>query len=192
MAATTRMTLEEFLALPPTKPTLEYIDGEVVEKTMGTKGHGWVQSLLVLAFALYLRTHPIGLAFPEWRCVLGPAGEEESRVPDFAFITNDHAGNDPLDAPHFGPPDLAVEILSPDDRPGAVLDKVTYYLTNGVRLVWVIDPIRRRVTVFAPDTTPRSLTDADTLDGGDVLPDFAVAVAEILPQLPGAAANPPA
>ncbi len=110
-------------------------------------------------------------------------------MPDFAFIANERAANDRMDAPHDGPPDLAVEVLSPDDRPGRVLGKVTFYLAHGVRLVWVIDPICRTATVFAPDTTPRTLTEDDTLDGGEILPGFSVRLAEVLPPVTGANEN---
>jgi hypothetical protein len=85
----------------------------------------------------------------------------------------------------MGPPDLAVEGLSPGDRPGSVADKILYYLLNGVRLVWLIDPDRRIMQVFTPDCVMRDLTEDDTLDGGDVLPGFAVAVRDILPPARG-------
>ena len=184
MATTAKLTLGEFLALPETKPALEYAAGEVFEKAMGTTGHALVQHLLSLVIGLFLRANPIGVAAPEWRCIFGPLGEEQARVPDFVFITNEHAAGDPLDGPHRGAPDLAVEVLSPDDRPGRVLDKIAIYLRSGVRLVWVIDPLERTVIVFAPQAVPYTLTDGDALDGGDVLPGFRAPVADILPPLP--------
>jgi Uma2 family endonuclease len=61
----------------------------------------------------------------------------------------------------------------------AALAKIAMYLDAGVQLVWLIDPAFQTVTVFRPDATPAKLTVGDTLDGGDVLPDFTVPVAEI-------------
>jgi Uma2 family endonuclease len=78
-------------------------------------------------------------------------------------------------------PNLAVEILSPDDRMTDVMDKLRFYLLHGVRLVWLIDPENRTVTVMTSVSEARILSEDDTLDGGDVLPGFTCAVRDILP-----------
>ena len=181
MATKQRLTLEQFLALPETKPGSEFIDGEAVQKPRPTIAHGIIQRLLSFVFTLYLQSHPIGEAGPELRCVFGPPGAERAPLPDFVFVLTEHMERDTLDGPHMGPPDLAVEVLSPDDRPGSVAGKIMYYLLNGVRLVWLIDPDARIVQVFTPDRVMRELTEDDTLDGGDVIPGFAVTVRDILP-----------
>jgi Uma2 family endonuclease len=62
-----------------------------------------------------------------------------------------------------------------------VLDKVRFYLDNGVRLVWLIDPRARTVMVWRSPAGAELLREQDTLDGGDVIPGFAVAVREVLP-----------
>lgn len=81
-------------------------------------------------------------------------------------------------------PDLAVEILSPDQDAGRFAAKLRFYLLHGVRLVWVMDPAVRTVTVSVPgDEDERVRRDDDTLDGGDLLPGFSVPVAEIMAQL---------
>jgi Uma2 family endonuclease len=76
-------------------------------------------------------------------------------------------------------PDLAVEVLSPGDRPGEVLAKVGDYLDAGARLVWVVDPERRLVRVYRADGTESILMERDTLDGEDVLPRFTCPLAAI-------------
>jgi Uma2 family endonuclease len=53
------------------------------------------------------------------------------------------------------------------------------YLQAGVRLVWLVDPASRTVSVFRPDAAPRTLGEGDILDGGDILPGFSLPVAEI-------------
>ena len=73
-------------------------------------------------------------------------------------------------------PDLAVEIVSPTDRLPKVWRKAIVYLEDGVRLVWVINPMRQMVTIFAQDEAPITLYAADTLNGGDVLPGFSLAL----------------
>jgi Uma2 family endonuclease len=76
-------------------------------------------------------------------------------------------------------PDLAVEVLSPSDRTTEVLVKVQMYQESGVPLVWVVDPDLETVTVIARDKPTVILTGNDDIDGGEVLPGFSVAVAEI-------------
>ena len=183
MAATEKLTLAQFLARGESaNKGLEYVCGEVVEKTMGTWAHSLIQRLLSVVFTVFLDAHPIGDAAPEVRCIFRTDGEELGRLPDFVFVARERLPAGYLDGLHHGPPDLAVEIWSADDDPGKVLAKVACYLTHGVRLVWLIDPRDRSVTVFAPGAIPRTLSEWDTLDGGDVLPGFAVPVARILPR----------
>ncbi len=184
MASSRRLTLEQFLARPETKPGREYVCGEVWIKPMGTRAHKAVQHLLSIAFGLFLRQHPIGEAGPEWRFIFGPPGKERAWLPDFAFVISARVADDDYNSPHRGPPDLAVEVLSPRDRAGRVTEKVVSYLQHGVRLVWLIDPRQRTLRVFAPGQDTRTLHEDDILDGGDVLPGFSVRVADVLPPAP--------
>jgi Uma2 family endonuclease len=77
-------------------------------------------------------------------------------------------------------PDLAVEVLSPGDRPGEVLGKVGDWLRAGCRVVWVIDPERRQVRVYRTDGSESVLGESDALDGEDVLPGFSCPLADLL------------
>ena len=100
------------------------------------------------------------------------------RGPDVAFwsITRQPA----LPADYFEiPPDIAVEVLSPDDRRKDVREKVKDYLTHGVRLVWLVDPETRTVTIYQGSLRGTELDESDTLTGGDVLPDFSCKVADL-------------
>ena len=181
MTTRTKLTLDQFLKLPETKPAREYVDGEVLKKPMPTGWHGLVQGLLSLVVNLFLRRQPVGFAGSEIRCIFGPPGRERAYVPDFIFIAAGGADRVLTNGPVRHAPDLAVEILSPDDRPGRVQRKIRFYLANGVRLVWVVDPEARSVTVWTPASSSRTLSEDDTLDGADVLPGFAVVVRDILP-----------
>jgi Uma2 family endonuclease len=100
-------------------------------------------------------------------------------MPDVAFVRADRLP--PLEEPDGFvpfPPDFAVEVVSPTDRFVDVAEKVAADLDGGVQLVWVIEPRRQTVTVHAADRSGRVLGTQDTLDGGDILPDFRVKVAE--------------
>jgi Uma2 family endonuclease len=187
MTTTVKLTLDEFLRRPETKPASEYEDGEVIKKTMPTFWHGLIQSLLGFVFTLYLREHPIGHAGSEVRCIFGLHGRKRGYIPDFIFVVASRPGSLPTNGPFYGAPDLAVEILSPDDRMTRVQRKVRFYLANGVRLLWLIDPENRIVTVMTTPDQSITLSEDDELDGGDLLPGFRVPVREVLPP-----AQPPA
>src|SRR2546426_3354039 len=77
-------------------------------------------------------------------------------------------------------PDLVVEVLSHNDRPGEVLAKVGDWLDAGARLVWVVDPERRLARVYREDGTEYMLGETDQLLGEDILPGFTCTLASIL------------
>jgi Uma2 family endonuclease len=97
-------------------------------------------------------------------------------VPDLVVVSNAHL---PVPRHLHAAPDLAVEVLSPDQNWSQFLDKIQFYLLYGVRLVWVFDPATSTITVEAPGVEAVVLRPGDTLDGGAVLPGFSVAVADI-------------
>ena len=101
-------------------------------------------------------------------------------VPDAAFIVAERLPSGPLIEKAFeGAPDLAVEIASPTDRTRKVEEKAAVWLQYGARLVWILWPRTRTVTVRTPDGGRRTLGPDDTLDGGVVLTGFSIAVAEL-------------
>jgi Uma2 family endonuclease len=181
MSTGTKLTLEEFLSLPETKPGSEYVAGEVVQKSIPTTDHTIIQRLLSFVFTLFLREHPIADGGTEWRCIFGTPGHELARLPDFALVLRERLRGVRGDEPFRGAPDFAVEILSPDDRMSDALEKVRLYLENGVRLVWLIDPRTRTVMVWSRWDEAHLFVEDDVIDCGSVLPGFSVRVSEILP-----------
>jgi Uma2 family endonuclease len=77
-------------------------------------------------------------------------------------------------------PDLAVEVLSPDDRRREVLEKVGEFLDAGTRQVWLIDPDRRSAALYRSMTEVREIPESGSLEGGDVIPGFACPLVDIL------------
>ena len=75
-------------------------------------------------------------------------------------------------------PDLAVEVVSPSDRPADVAEKVEAWLAAGTRMVWVVEPANRTLTLHAPGAAEQTLTDQDMLDGGEILPGFSCKVGD--------------
>ena len=75
-------------------------------------------------------------------------------------------------------PDFIVEIVSPSNRGPDLADKIRRYLEGGARLIWVINPPRRQVTIHRPGTEPEILDDPELLHGADVMPGFVFNVRE--------------
>jgi Uma2 family endonuclease len=103
------------------------------------------------------------------------------RAPDLAFVRRGRLPERTIGMVYIdGAPDLAVEVLSPSDSAIDMEDKVAEYLGAGGRLVWVVNPKRRTITVHAPEVPPRTLHEHETLDGGEVLPGFTCVVRDAL------------
>ena len=75
-------------------------------------------------------------------------------------------------------PDLAVEVVSPSDRPAEVAEKVETWLATGARMVWVAEPRNRTVTIHVAGLENRTLTAEETLEGGEILPGFTCKVSD--------------
>ena len=76
-------------------------------------------------------------------------------------------------------PDLIVEVRSPHDTFSELRRRINDFLEAGTRLAWLVGPLKRTVTVFAPDREPRTLDAAAELDGEGVVPGFRLSVAAI-------------
>jgi Uma2 family endonuclease len=102
------------------------------------------------------------------------------RAADVSFVRCERiekAG--PIQDYWIGAPDLAVEVVSPTDTVGRIEGKVAEWLESGARTVWVVSPKMHTVTVYRSLTEIVVLTEKDTLEGGDVVPDFQIPIAEI-------------
>lgn len=181
MPEKTLLTLDEFQRLPDTKPASEYACGEVFQKPMPDGPHAALQAAFILVLHPFLARTGLGRVLPELRCIFGPSGRERIYVPDVVYVSQAKL---PLPRHLYAAPDVAIEVLSPDQHWPQFLDKIQFYLLYGVRLVWVIDPATRRITVEAPGQEARVLGAGDVLDGGDVLPGFSVDVDAIFAEMP--------
>lgn len=102
------------------------------------------------------------------------------RAPDVGFIASGRAPSPGTNGFPELAPDLVVEVLSPDDRPGETLAKVGDWLVAGTRLVWVIDPQRRSARVYRADGSETALAENDALNGEEVLVGFVCPLASVL------------
>src|SRR6266508_1370984 len=180
MATTAGVTLDEFLAMPDTKPASEFVDGEIIQKPMPDRPHASIQTYLVVLLFQFLTATGLGRAFTELRCIFGPPGRQRAWVPDLVVITGEHLTAERY---HHAAPDIAIEILSPDQPMARFIEKIEFFKQHGVRLIWVVDPQAETILVITPGANSRLLTAGDTLDGGDVLPGFSVPVDDIFAQM---------
>ncbi len=175
------INLEEFLALPETKPASEYIDGKIIQKPMPQGEHSTIQGELIIALNGALKPQKIARAFPELRCTFGG----RSIIPDvtiFSWNRIPRQDNGRIANAFNLEPDWAIEILSPEQSYSRVTRNILHCLDHGTKLGWLIDPIEQSVLVYFPAQQPAFFEEAD-----DVLPvpDFAKAFELTLGELFG-------
>ncbi|MGD9856331.1 MAG: Uma2 family endonuclease [Planctomycetaceae bacterium] len=174
-------TPDDLLTMPDGKH-YELVDGELRETTMGAEAE-WVAGE-VLASIRNRTTRPrhgwVFGAATGYQCFADDPGKV--RKPDVSFIRLGRLPNEEIPKGHIRiPPDLAIEVVSPQDAFSEVQAKVDQYLDAGVQLVWVIDPETRKVSVWRQDGSTAVLRASQTLCGEDVVPDFTCSVADLFP-----------
>lgn len=159
--------------------SFELVRGEVLEE-MSRPGvlHGVVCSNVDYALGGYLRRVKRGHVTCNDTGILVEREPDTIRGPDVAYFAGSPKYGDLNPKWVEETPTLAVEVLSPNDKPGKVTRKVKDYLRSGVKVVWVVDPEERSVTVYRPGTDLEIFDQTQHLDGGDVLPGFRCAVGD--------------
>jgi Uma2 family endonuclease len=171
-------TEADLLQMPRDGRKYELVDGEIRVSPAGSR-HGRICVILASRLHNFVEESNLGYVFDSSTGFRLPKGNVRS--PDVGFVARGRFEGEVVPETFSPvPPDLAVEVLSPEDRSRFVLDKVGEYLDAGVRLIWVIDPRRRNATVYRSLTDVRTLTEADELDGEDVLPGFRCRLREIV------------
>ncbi|HEU5430863.1 MAG TPA: Uma2 family endonuclease [Thermomicrobiales bacterium] len=177
MAITTRkMTAEELWALPEDQRG-ELIRGEMTPVTPVARPHWRIVGRLLGRLDPFVEARGLGDVGAEGGFLLA-RDPDVVLAPDVSFV---RAGREADDQPGFMPlaPDLAIEVISPSNSVTELSRRVRLYLDAGVRQVWIVDPYERTIALYAPDRTARLYVDGETLDGGDVLPGFALAVGDL-------------
>ena len=141
--------------------------------------HGRVEVRIAVILERFVRAHDLGVVYADTGFLLARA-PDTVRAPDVAFVSRARALALRGIATYLPlAPDLAIEIVSPNDRPMDVHAKVADYLTAGTRLVWVVDPATRTVVAYRRLLAPTRIARTGLLDGEDVLPGFRVPVADL-------------
>jgi Uma2 family endonuclease len=171
-------TEEQLLALPDVGHKIELVDGRLTMAPAGFE-HGNIGAFMVAKIELYARQHKLGLAFDSSTGFWMKSGN--LRSPDASFVSAARLkGLTRLPTGFFqGSPDLAVEILSPSDRAGAMHERLLDYFETDTRLAWVINPAERSVLIYHGPTPDRLLNLSQSLDGEQIIPGFSLPLAEI-------------
>ena len=180
--ARARLTLEEFVHLPEEEPPLEFADGVATRKVSPRGQHSALQAELVERLNQSARPRKLARAFPELRATFAGA----SRVPDVAVyrwdrIPRDAGGrvaNDFLEAP-----DIAVEIVSPEQSVNALVRRCLWYVAHGVHVALLVDPVDESVLAFRSDGRVSAWHALDRIDLSEVLPDFELTVEQLFASL---------
>jgi Uma2 family endonuclease len=175
-----KITLAEYHAfcdLPENQNrTFELIEGEFVEKMASWKPSE-IAMLIGYFFITYLRENPIG-------SITGEQGgyvinEDTIFMPDVAYVSYERLGAEPRREALVAP-DIAIEIKSPSDTKRALRKKMEIYIANGTKIAWLIFPDEQIVEVYTQHDDVITLGIDDVLSGSDVLPNFTLAIKDVL------------
>jgi len=173
-----KLSLAEFLQLPETQPASEYIDGKIAQKPMPQGKHSILQTRLVTSINQIGEAQQLAYGLTELRCTFGG----RSLVPDIAVfewsrIPVDEDGE--ISNRVEVAPDWIIEILSPEQSPNSVINKIIFSLQHGTQLGWFIDPNDKSVMVFLPNQLPEVKYDTDSLPVLRALGDWQVSAADV-------------
>ena len=181
MVAKTRLvTADEIIDMPDDGYKYELVRGELQKMAPAGARHGRSAGKVSRSLMNHVATNNLGEVYIAEAGFLLASSPDLVRVPDTAFVRRERFEEiGDVDGFFPGPPDLAVDVISPYDRYSEVEEKVADWLAAGALMVVLIDPCRRTASVRLPGQAPITLAESDTLDGGDVVPGWSMPVADI-------------
>lgn len=180
MASTKLMTIEDLVQLPDDGQHYELIGGELITMPPTGEEHNASSLSLLRYFLAYVDATGIGQLYIATQGFVLQCDPDTRLEPDIAIVVADRL-RPPAERKGYVPgwPDFVVEIISPSDRRGRIERKIRTYLDAGVRLLWLVDPIRRHVTGYRSGHDPIRYSGEAVLEGYDVLPGLSIPVARI-------------
>lgn len=173
------MTADEIYRLPNDNLRYELVRGHLAAEPPVGYRHGRLAVAIASALENYAKESGYGISVTSEVGFQLSHDPDTVRGPDVAVLRKPRLAELDDDSRFFpGAPDLAVEVLSPSDRPNAVSDKIKDYLDAGTHVVWIVDPQRRDVVVYTPDGR-RILSVDETLDAPDLLPGFLLVLRDL-------------
>jgi Uma2 family endonuclease len=184
MKATTQqlITAADFFQMPnPVDGSRQELEkGVIVTMPPPDALHGACCSKVDRILGGFVEEKNLGTVFSNDTGFISERDPDTVRGPDVSFWSKDRLREIP-EGYIDDPPDLAVEVVSPSDHFGRMQAKMRHYLTRGVRMVWLIDPTDRSVTVYRSLDSGKIVLESATLSGEDVLPGFSIPVARLFP-----------
>ena len=175
-----RSTASELFEMPDDGFRYELVKGELRRMSPSGSEHAVIIGRLTMRLGQHIEANDLGVYFGAEAGFKIDSDPDTVRAPDVAFVSRGRVPESGIPKNFWsGAPDLAVEVVSPGDTFNEVEEKVEQWLNAGARAVWVVNPKRRGVTVYRSMTEVTHLSEADELDGGEVVPGFHCKVAEI-------------
>ena len=165
------MTADELLVMPHNGYRYELIKGELRQMAPAGRQHGRIAATICSRLESFVRNNNLGEIYAAETGFLIWTDPDTVRAPDASFVSRARADATDEEEGFFpGAPDLAVEVISPNDRAVEVEDKALDWLRAGAKMVIVLNPKTRTATIYRGFDDIRILTEGDTIDGGDVVP----------------------
>ena len=178
--STKLMTADELLRLPGDGKRYELMDGILVEKSPAATERGLIAMKVGAILYQFVRQRQLGEVFAAETGFVLSSDPDTVRAPDAAFVAADRLPSGGVPAGYMQlAPDLVVEVVSPSDTASGLQSKVHAWLDAGCRLVWVVYPATRSVTVFRSRHDVRALSEEHTLDGSPLFDEFNLEVRDL-------------
>jgi Uma2 family endonuclease len=180
MSTSLQITTAEELLHAPELGRCELVRGDLIMMSPAGFEHGRVISRINYRLEQFVEKNGLGVVTgAETGFHIGKT-PDTVRAPDVGFVRRERIPPAATISGFFdGSPDLAVEVLSPGDRPREVAAKVEDWLRAGCIAVWLVDPVQHTVTIHERGASTRVFGDTEELDGGEVLPGFRVSISEV-------------
>ncbi len=180
LSSTAKLTVQEFFELPEGDRPYELIDGQAIPKMSPKFFHSAVQATLIILLQSWCQGK--GRIYPEWAIKLKRNGTDWIPVPDLSYTSYNRLSTDwILDEACPVAPELVIEIISPGQTFGNLAEKATDYLQAGIDRVWLIDTKAQSITIFYPDTLPKTIKGTSAI-ADDLLPELNLTPQQIFQQ----------
>ena len=166
------LSAEELLYLSLPDKQTELVRGKLIVRELPGYQHGLVAFAVAARIGEFVRANTLGVVVAAETGFKLFSNPDTVRAADAAYLSRQRAPDPPPSGYLALAPDLAVEVTSSSDRAGEIQAKVSDWLNAGSRIVWVINPARKRALVYREDGSVDLLANQDALSGEDVLPGF--------------------
>ena len=177
--ATQTITAEQLLQLPDDGYKYELVEGELIRMPPAGAEHGGIALNIGALLRAHVRAHNLGMTCAAETGFLLQRNPDLVRAPDVSFVATAHFPAEGVPRGYWPTaPDLAVEVVSPNDRSEDVQGKVAEYLSAGTPLVWVVYPKTHMVFVYRSLSVVQPLRADEEISGEDIIPGFSCRVDE--------------